>query len=159
MAENTITGNFITGNAINEGQSPEQQDPYFWIKQDQERRKTETAKLIEGETFSLAAASLQEMVKGIITSRGGVISSERMGKEEDMTPGALGPGKEVAKSQKPEKGPKPRKEKSEDKSRFKFVNVSFDFGKTIHGFIIFFGICEVNSFLCISLLVIGIYLH
>lgn len=92
-----------------------------------ERRKTETTKLIEAETFSLAAAGLQEMVKGIITSRGGVISSERMGKEEDMAPGPPGPAKEAAKSQKPEKGIKPKKEKSEDKSRFKFVNVSFDF--------------------------------
>jgi hypothetical protein len=92
-----------------------------------ERRKAETAKLIEGETFSLAAAALQEIVKGIITSRGGVISSERMGKEEDMAPGSLGPAKEAPKSQKPEKGPKPKKEKSENKSRFKFVNVSFDF--------------------------------
>jgi hypothetical protein len=92
-----------------------------------ERRKAETAKLIEAETFSLAAAGLQEMVKGIITSRGGVISSERMGKEEDISAGSSGPAKEAAKSQKPEKGPKPKKEKSEDKIRFKFVNVSFDF--------------------------------
>ncbi len=92
-----------------------------------EKRKTETAKLIEGETFSLAAASLQEMVKGIITSRGGVISSERMGKEEEMATGPVGPSKEALKSQKPEKGPKAKKEKPEDKSRFKFVSVSFDF--------------------------------
>jgi hypothetical protein len=92
-----------------------------------DKRKAETAKLIEGETFSLAAASLQEMVKGIITSRGGVISSERMGKEEEIAPGPVGPPKETLKSQKTEKGPKPKKEKSEEKSRFKFVSVSFDF--------------------------------
>ena len=48
IVENTITGNFITGNAINENnndnkQPKENNDPYFWIKQDQERRKQEKA--------------------------------------------------------------------------------------------------------------------
>lgn len=92
-----------------------------------DRRKAENAKMIEAETFSLASAGLQEMVKGIITSRGGVISSERMGKEEELAPAALGPAKETAKIQKPERSPKPKKEKSEEKSRFKYVSVSFDF--------------------------------
>ncbi|MDP3026805.1 MAG: hypothetical protein Q8N63_03785 [Nanoarchaeota archaeon] len=47
VAENTITGNFIasiTGNVIQENtneQSKENNDPYYWIKQDQERRKQE----------------------------------------------------------------------------------------------------------------------
>jgi len=47
IVENTITGNFITsitGNVIqeiNNKQSEEEKDPYFWIKQDQERRKQE----------------------------------------------------------------------------------------------------------------------
>jgi len=45
VVENTITGNFITGNAISENnkQSEENNDPYYWIKQDQERRKQEKA--------------------------------------------------------------------------------------------------------------------
>lgn len=47
-------------------------------------KKLEENKLIEGQTLSLAAASLQEMVKGIIISRGGTISSERVGKAEDL---------------------------------------------------------------------------
>jgi hypothetical protein len=92
-----------------------------------ESRKTEATKLIEGETFSLAAANLQEIVKGIILSRGGVISSERMGKEEDRPPASLGTLKETPVSQKAEKGPKAKKEKNEVKNQFKFVNVSFDF--------------------------------
>ena len=92
-----------------------------------DKRKTETANLIEGETFSLAAAGLQEMVKSIISSRGGVISSERIGKEEEIAPGPSGASREGSKGQKTEKGPKPNKEKTEDKSRFKFVSVSFDF--------------------------------
>ncbi len=49
-----------------------------------EERKADTSKLIEGQTLALAAATLQDMVKGIISSRGGAISSERVGKPEDL---------------------------------------------------------------------------
>ena len=49
-----------------------------------EERKADESKLIEGQTLSLAAATLQDMVKGIITGRGGAISSERVGKPEDL---------------------------------------------------------------------------
>ncbi|GAB4407169.1 MAG: hypothetical protein OHK0032_02430 [Thermodesulfovibrionales bacterium] len=49
-----------------------------------EIRKGEDSKLIEGQTPSLATAALQEMVKGIVTGRGGTISSERVGKPEDL---------------------------------------------------------------------------
>lgn len=49
-----------------------------------EAKKAEEAKLIEGQTLSLSAATLQDTVKGIITSRGGTISSERVGKTEDL---------------------------------------------------------------------------
>lgn len=48
-----------------------------------ETRKADDSKLIEGQTLSLAAATLQDMVKGIIVGRGGTISSERVGKPED----------------------------------------------------------------------------
>ncbi|MCL5023902.1 MAG: type II secretion system protein GspM [Nitrospirae bacterium] len=48
-----------------------------------EERKADNAKLFEGQTLSLAAATLQDTVKGIITSRGGTISSERVGKPEE----------------------------------------------------------------------------
>lgn len=49
-----------------------------------ESRKTDESKLIEGQTPSLAAAVLQDTVKGIITGRGGTISSERVLKPEDL---------------------------------------------------------------------------
>ena len=49
-----------------------------------ETRKTDESKLIEGQTPSLAAAVLQDTVKGIITGRGGTISSERVVKPEDI---------------------------------------------------------------------------
>lgn len=48
-----------------------------------ETRRAEDSKLVEGQTLSLAAATLQDMVKGIIVGRGGTISSERVGKPED----------------------------------------------------------------------------
>lgn len=49
-----------------------------------ETRKADESKLIEGQTPSLAAAVLQDTVKGIITGRGGTISSERVVKPEDI---------------------------------------------------------------------------
>ena len=49
-----------------------------------ERRKIDDSKLIEGQTLSLSAATLQENVKTIITGKGGTISSERVDKPEDL---------------------------------------------------------------------------
>ena len=49
-----------------------------------EKRKVDDSKLIEGQTLSLSAATLQENVKTIITGRGGTISSERVDKPEDL---------------------------------------------------------------------------
>lgn len=47
-------------------------------------RETERAKTIEGQTPSIAAAAMQNTVKGLITARGGYITSERIEKAEDM---------------------------------------------------------------------------
>ncbi|MEW6586233.1 MAG: type II secretion system protein GspM [Nitrospirota bacterium] len=49
-----------------------------------EERKAEETKLVEGQTISLAAASLQEMVKDTITRSGATITSERVQKPEDL---------------------------------------------------------------------------
>ena len=49
-----------------------------------EKRKTDNAKLIEGQTPSLVAAALQDTVNGIVKSRGGTIASERVSKPEDL---------------------------------------------------------------------------
>ena len=49
-----------------------------------EERKADDSKLVEGKTLSLAAASLQDMVKDIVTRSGGTISSQRVGKPEDL---------------------------------------------------------------------------
>lgn len=47
-------------------------------------RKADDIKLVDGQTPSLAAATLQEIIKGIIAEKGGTISSERVEKPEDM---------------------------------------------------------------------------
>jgi hypothetical protein len=49
-----------------------------------EQRKADDAKIIEGQTYSLSANTLEDIVKGIITGRGGSISSERVEKPEDL---------------------------------------------------------------------------
>ncbi len=49
-----------------------------------ELRKAEEVKMIAGETLSLASASLQDVVKDIITRSGGTISSQRVGKPDDL---------------------------------------------------------------------------
>ena len=49
-----------------------------------ESRKDEDSYLIEGQTATLAAASLQQMVKDIVLQSGGTISSERVGNPEDL---------------------------------------------------------------------------
>jgi hypothetical protein len=104
---------------IEEG--PELQKKLVALK---EQRKSEGAKLIQGDTFSLAAASLQEIIKGIISSRSGVISSERVGKEEELSTTPVGQPKEELKGAKAALS---KKEKPEDKKRFRIINVSFDF--------------------------------
>ena len=47
-------------------------------------RKADNAKMIEGQTPSIAAASLQNAITGMITARGGKTSSERAEKTEDV---------------------------------------------------------------------------
>lgn len=46
-------------------------------------RQAEDLKLIEGQTPSLSAATLQEVIKGIVIREGGTISSERVKKPKD----------------------------------------------------------------------------
>jgi len=50
----------------------------------EDKRKTDSSKMIEGQTPSIAAASLQSVVKGVITARGGNIASDRVEKAEEM---------------------------------------------------------------------------
>lgn len=49
-----------------------------------ESRKIEEAGLMEGQTPSVAAANLQNIVKEIITGKGGTVSSERAEKTEEL---------------------------------------------------------------------------
>ena len=50
----------------------------------QEERKADDSKIIEAQTVSIAAASLQETIKAIITGRGGSITSERVEKPDTL---------------------------------------------------------------------------
>jgi hypothetical protein len=89
-----------------------------------EQEKTLKSKLIEGEPVSLASANLQGIVKGIITGRGGTITSERIGKPEDLekaslpTPASMTPSAKGAAGKKTEKLPEGQK--------FQVVSVSID---------------------------------
>ncbi len=49
-----------------------------------EERSALNAKLIEGSTPSIAAAALQEKIKGIVAEKGGTISSEKIEKTEEL---------------------------------------------------------------------------
>jgi hypothetical protein len=49
-----------------------------------EQAKVQDVKLISGEPISLASANLQGLVKGVVSGRGGTISSERIVKPEDL---------------------------------------------------------------------------
>ncbi|MBF0327657.1 MAG: hypothetical protein HQL10_00695 [Nitrospirae bacterium] len=49
-----------------------------------EMKKEVDTKLIEGKTPSLAAAALQDKVNGIIVGRGGLVTSGRVSKPEDL---------------------------------------------------------------------------
>jgi len=49
-----------------------------------EQAKGQDVKLISGDPISLASANLQALVKGAVSGRGGTISSERIGKSEEL---------------------------------------------------------------------------
>ena len=62
-------------------QKPEMEKQLASLK---EERKAENSKLIEGQTPSIAAAALQETVSGMITARGGSVTSQRVEKPETL---------------------------------------------------------------------------
>ena len=59
---------------------PQLEKKLIWLK---ETREADSRKIIDGQTIALAAASLQNTVKGIITASGGTIYSERVEKPVD----------------------------------------------------------------------------
>jgi hypothetical protein len=80
-----------------------------------EQAKAQDVKLVSGEPVSLASANLQGLVKGVVSGRGGTVSSERIGKPEDLekapvsaTGGTAPPGKAAAgkKAAKPVQEPR-----------------------------------------------------
>jgi hypothetical protein len=80
-----------------------------------EQAKVQEVKFVGGEPVSLASANLQGIVKSIVTARGGTITSERIGKPEDLektpvqataTIAAAVKGAAVKKPHPPPEGPK-----------------------------------------------------
>jgi hypothetical protein len=80
-----------------------------------EQAKVQEVKLVGGEPVSLASANLQGIVKGLVTARGGTITSERIGKPEDLekkpvqaavTPAVAVKGAVQKKTSPPPEGPK-----------------------------------------------------
>jgi hypothetical protein len=89
-----------------------------------EQEKAQKVKLIDGEPISLASANLQGMVKGIVTGRGGTISSERIGKPEDLEKSPLSPAGTTALAAKGATGKKT--EKPPEGQKFQVLSVSID---------------------------------
>jgi hypothetical protein len=88
-----------------------------------EQEKSLKAKLVDGEPVSLASANLQGMVKGIVTGRGGTITSERIGKAEDLEKPLL-PAGTVAHDAKGAFGKKTAKQSEGQK--YQVLSVSID---------------------------------
>jgi len=89
-----------------------------------EQEKAQRVKLIDGEPISLASANLQGMVKGIVTGRGGTISSERIGKPEDLEKSPSSPAGPTAPAAKGATGKKT--EKLSGGQKFQVLSVSID---------------------------------
>jgi hypothetical protein len=49
-----------------------------------EQAKARTVRFVPGEAVSIASANLQALVKGIVIERGGILTSERIGKPDDL---------------------------------------------------------------------------
>jgi hypothetical protein len=91
-----------------------------------EQRKADNTKLIAGEMPSLASAALQDTIKGIVTNRGGTVSSARVGKVEEVVYQEPTAAEKTAPGAKEKKTPSPKKAKPEGEGKFKVINVSLD---------------------------------
>jgi hypothetical protein len=89
-------------------------------------RQADNAKMLGGEMPSLASASLQDTIKGIVTNRGGTVSSARVGKVEDIIYQEPGAEKNAPETRE-RKAPADKKGgKQESGGKFKIINVSLD---------------------------------
>lgn len=97
-----------------------------------EEVKSRRGNLIAGESLSIGNANLQGIVKGIVTERGGIISSERIAAPED-----LGKSPNDAKEPQLKEAGTPKRKtgfataqqpKQSESGRLKVLNVSIDGG-------------------------------
>jgi hypothetical protein len=54
------------------------------LEEQREQDKGRASRFVSGDPISIASANLQGLVKGIVTARGGTITSERIGKPEPL---------------------------------------------------------------------------
>jgi hypothetical protein len=89
-------------------------------------RQADNAKLMGGEMPSLASASLQDTIKGIVTNRGGTVSSARVGKVEEIIYQEPGTQKTTPEPRERKAPPEKKGGKPESVGKFKIINASLD---------------------------------
>lgn len=108
--------------------TPELEKELAVLKEDFKLRQSS---LIAGESISIGNANLQGIVKGIVTERGGIISSERIAASEDLVQSPTDTKKRILNEvgtpkQKTNVGS--QQPKQPESSRLKILNVSIDAG-------------------------------
>lgn len=97
-----------------------------------EQVKSRSGNLIAGESISIANANLQGTVKGVVTERGGSISSERIAAPDDLEKNTdvaakdIPPKDPIAARQKPATAPAPKTAKQPESRKLKVLTVSID---------------------------------
>jgi hypothetical protein len=97
------------------------------LKSLRDLRQADNTKLMGGEMPSLASAALQDTIKGIVTNRGGTVSSARVGKVEDIIYQEPGTEKTALETRE-RKAPADKKgaKQQENGGKFKIINASLD---------------------------------
>ena len=95
------------------------------LEEQREQAKGRAVRFVTGDPISIASANMQELVKGIVTGRGGTITSERIGKPEPLRkePAETAPAPSAAADKKP--GLK-KKVQATEASRIQVISISID---------------------------------
>lgn len=97
-----------------------------------EQVKAKSGNVLAGESIAIASANLQGTVKGLVTARGGTISSERVGNPEDLEKAPAGPkdanaqGTAAATAQQKKAPVTGKAVKQPDVNKLKILTVSMD---------------------------------
>jgi|WetSurMetagenome_2_1015567.scaffolds.fasta_scaffold00013_82 hypothetical protein len=102
------------------------------LAEKRELAKASSTRFIEGEPISIASANLQGLVKGIVSGRGGILTSERIGKpaplEKEKTDTAASAPSAPAAPLAPlgKKTGLKKKSPADETSRIQVISVSID---------------------------------